>query len=110
MARCASSIATPAQIRQAVAANATIIDLRGAAEFAEDPMVRGALHIEWDRDKETMADVPAADTIVLYCRTGGRAGKAKALLESRGFAGKILNAGGPMDPEPWAALQEATKK
>jgi hypothetical protein len=34
---------------------------------------------------------------------------AKALLESRGFKGQVLNAGGPGQPELWAALQEANK-
>jgi len=35
---------------------------------------------------------------------------AKALLESRGFTGQVLNAGGPMQPELWTALQQATKR
>jgi hypothetical protein len=48
--------------------------------------------------------------VVLYCRSGGRADKAKVLLESRGFAGKILNAGGPRQPELWAILKDGSSK
>jgi rhodanese-related sulfurtransferase len=61
-------MATPAEIRRAVAANATIIDLRSAAEHAEDPMVAGALHAEWDKDNATMPDMPlpADRPVVVY--------------------------------------------
>ena len=47
MARCASSLATPAEIKLAVVAKATIIDLRGAAEFVDDPMVSCCLLSPW---------------------------------------------------------------
>lgn len=67
LARWSSSMATPAEIRRAVAAKATIIDLRTAAELVEDPMVDGALHVEWDRDNGTMAELPLPDRpVVLY--------------------------------------------
>jgi phage shock protein E len=31
--------------------------------------------------------------VVVYCRSGGRAGRAKALLEANGFS-NVVNAGG----------------
>jgi hypothetical protein len=65
--RTVSSMATPAEIFRAVTAKATIIDLRTAAEFSEEPMVDGALHVEWDREKESMAEVQLPDRpVVLY--------------------------------------------
>ena len=73
------------------------IDVRTVEEFSTD-------HIEGDAniplassDVEKLAAEYGKDAeIMLYCRSGNRAGQAKALLEQAGFT-HITNAGGITD-------------
>eukprot|EP00967_Tisochrysis_lutea_P134431 scaffold237454_cov21-Tisochrysis_lutea.AAC.1 len=58
LVRACSALASPSQIRQALHARATIIDLRTTEEFAATPKLATAMHVQWDREKETMAEVP----------------------------------------------------
>eukprot|EP00965_Chrysotila_dentata_P251900 6210348-Pleurochrysis_carterae.AAC.1 len=105
-----ASLATPDEIAAALAKGGTLVDLRTKEEFSETPPLQGALHAEWDRENETLADVPLPNgPLILYCRSGGRAEKAKAVLEARGYQG-VLNAGGPTKPELWEALEEGSRK
>ena len=79
-----------------------VIDTRTDAEVA-----RGRLqHSNWHQcsgtpmDNEILSSIPESvipskdATIVLYCGTGRRAAKAKEILLSKGYTGKIMNAGG----------------
>lgn len=73
------------------------IDVRSEAEYAED-------HIEGDDniplaaiDTDALAAQFGKDAeINLYCRSGNRAGQAKAVLEAAGFT-NVSNVGGISD-------------
>ncbi len=73
------------------------IDVRTAEEYAAD-------HIDGDvnlplaeLDAEALAAKYGKDAeLMLYCRSGNRAGQAKQLLETAGFT-KVSNAGGITD-------------
>lgn len=74
-----------------------IIDVRTPDEFASGH-VDGAVNIDWEG--ATFADEVAAldknGTYLLYCRSGNRAGQAKAAMEQMGFT-DITNLGGYQD-------------
>ena len=62
------SLATPSEVTAALAAKATLVDLRSADEFAEEPMLPGSLHVPWDSVNSvngTMGDVSAAEEVVV---------------------------------------------
>lgn len=74
-----------------------VIDVRTPAEFATGHL-DGAINIDWEGP--TFADeVSALDpngTYLLYCRSGNRAGQAKAAMESLGFT-NLTNLGSVED-------------
>lgn len=74
-----------------------IIDVRTPAEYASGH-VDGAINIDWEGT--TFADEVAAldknGVYVLYCRSGNRAGQAKAAMEQMGFT-NVTNLGGYQD-------------
>ena len=64
-----------------------IIDVRSEAEW-ETGHYAGAIHIEW---QQILSGVNAltldkAQPIILYCRSGNRAGKAQQLLKDVGYS------------------------
>ena len=83
------------------------IDVRSAAEHVVD-------HIDGDRRVSHDEIVPAAaelfpdkDTpIYLYCRSGGRAGRAQAALQQAGYT-QVFNAGGIDDARKARGLSES---
>jgi len=73
---------------------ALLIDVRSEEEFAEGHL-EAAVNIQWDNTKALLAAI-GDDTqrpVVLYCRSGHRAGKSKAELEAEGYL-DIFNATG----------------
>lgn len=88
----------PAAARAAIAEGAVVIDVRSAEEFAEDHLPN-ATNIPVEEIGQRTADVEKlvggdkAKTIVLYCGTGNRSGKAQQQLEAAGFT-QIINGGG----------------
>lgn len=72
------------------------IDVRTQQEFDERHLP-GAVHLPVDRiqlgELGILSDLPKDTEIHLYCRSGGRAGIAKILLEQQGFT-RVTNAGG----------------
>ncbi|MCF7202830.1 rhodanese-like domain-containing protein [Pseudomonas oligotrophica] len=80
--------------------DATLIDVRTPEEFA-DGALPGALNIETADLAAQIAEVaPDKDApVVLYCRTGRRAGEAQQLLESLGYR-QVINAGGYSELAP----------
>jgi len=88
----------PAAARRAIAAGAVVLDVRTVDEFAEDHLP-GAINVpvqelgsrlgEVDRLVASHKDTP----IVVYCASGGRAGKAKTALEAEGYT-RVVNGGG----------------
>ncbi len=73
---------------------AIIVDVRTNEEVVEGK-IPGALHIDIngaDFERRILA-LDKGKTIVLYCRSGGRAGQAKSFLEENGFQ-DVHNYGG----------------
>lgn len=70
---------------------AFLIDVRSRLE-AKMGMAPGATNIPLLKLKNHLDELPRDRTLVLYCGTGGRAGKAKEFLEASGF--KAANGGG----------------
>ena len=73
---------------------ALLVDVRTEKEFTEGHM-DGAVNIEWDETDELIAAIGEDQQreVVVYCRSGNRAGKAKALLEDKGYS-HVFNATG----------------
>ena len=85
---------TPETIADAIAAGATVIDVRTAEEMAEG-MLTGAvpiLYTEIVAGVEAL-NIPADTTLVLYCRSGRRSGVATSALQAAGYRNAI-NGGG----------------
>lgn len=73
-----------------------IIDVRTPEEF-EAEHIDGALNV--NVEEITLGSIPEVKKnteIFLYCRSGGRASRAKAVLESKGFT-SVHNGGGIND-------------
>ncbi len=75
-------------------ANAIVIDVRSADEW-DTGHVASAVNIPHTEIADRIAEVTddKGANIVLYCKSGGRAGRAKEALEGLGFT-NVENAGG----------------
>ena len=73
---------------------ALLIDVRTAEEFAQGH-VDGALNIPYQETDKLMSAIGTDKTrpVVVYCRSGNRSGKAKVVLETKGYT-NIFNATG----------------
>jgi len=80
-----------------VAEGALLVDVRSDAEFS-DGHLPGALHIPHTDVEARIAEFgdDKARPIVLYCKSGGRAGKAEKVLLANGFT-NVTNGGGYTD-------------
>lgn len=81
-------------IKEALLDGATILDVRNDDEFKE-AHYNGAKLIPLAELESRYTELDKSKTVVIYCKMGGRAGRAKTFLESKGF--KALNAGGLSD-------------
>lgn len=61
-----------------------IIDVREPAEF-EESHVEGAVNIPLGDIMKRLDEIPKDDEVVVYCRSGGRAGVAVQGLGSMGY-------------------------
>ena len=71
--------------------NPLIIDVREPFEFAFG-YAPGAVNItpaEMMSGSKKLADVPKDTEIILYCRTGGRAGRCVDVLKQMGFTNVV---------------------
>jgi rhodanese-related sulfurtransferase len=63
-----------------------------------------AMNLIWDRDANTMPDLPetvSKDTpIITHCGAGGRGQQAKVYLELKGYT-NVINGGGPKETDLW---------
>jgi len=86
------SISSEKEIAEFIKKEAFILDVRTFYE-AKKGIVPGAINIPlWKlRLKRHLNELPRNKTIVTYCVTGERAGKAKDILETAGF--KVINGG-----------------
>jgi rhodanese-related sulfurtransferase len=78
-----------------VAADATILDVREDDEWAEGH-IAGSTHVPMSMLVQRVADVPAADPLVVVCRVGARSAQVAAWLRGQGrdahnLAGGLLS-------------------
>jgi rhodanese-related sulfurtransferase len=62
-----------------------VLDVREASELAETGTVKGAIHIPLGQLEARLGELPTDKVILAACRSGGRASRALALLEAKGF-------------------------
>jgi rhodanese-related sulfurtransferase len=81
-------IVTQEEVVRMIAAGTapTILDVRTPEEFAEGH-VPGAINISHDQLADRLAEIEASkeDEVIVYCRSGRRAGIAEQLLLDQGF-------------------------
>lgn len=71
--------------KEAMAAGATLIDVRTPAEFA-DGHLQGAVNIPVDALQGRISEVGAkSKPVVVYCRSGKRSARAKGMLKDAGY-------------------------
>ena len=78
---------TPQQVREMQAQKSTapfVLDVRTPEEFATGH-VPGAVNIPYDQVASRLVEIPKDKDVVLYCRSGRRAGIAAAELEKAGY-------------------------
>ncbi len=78
---------------------ALLVDVRTPSEFASGS-VPGAINVPLDVLPARLDSLRGHDTIVVFCRSGGRSTQAKAILERAGITG-VVNGG------PWGNVAEA---
>ena len=61
-----------------------VLDVRSPEEFREGH-VPGAVNVPYDQIAARIADVPKDKDVVLYCRSGRRAGIAADVLAANGY-------------------------
>lgn len=83
-------------VRQVNAGKANLIDVRTPEEYQIEH-AQGA--INFDNQRIAAGEVPNLDMekpVYLYCNSGARAGRAKLVLENKGFK-EVYNLGGLLD-------------
>lgn len=65
--------------------NVVFIDVREPSEIAASGTLKGALTIPVGQLESRLAEVPKDKTVVAFCRRGGRATRAAALLDEKGY-------------------------
>jgi len=85
------SIRPEKEVAKLIHGGAFILDVRMAFE-AKKGLAPGATNISLLELNRRLGELPRDRTIVTYCQTGGRAGKARDILERNGF--KVVNGGG----------------
>lgn len=67
-----------------------VLDVRGAAEFAEG-QVEGAVNIAHTRLADRLGELPRDRQLLVHCKTGARASAATSFLEGKGFNVAAIN-------------------
>jgi rhodanese-related sulfurtransferase len=62
-----------------------VLDVREPNELDESGTVKGAIHIPLGQLESRLSELPKDKVILTACRRGGRASRAYAMLESKGF-------------------------
>ena len=76
----------PGDIDALIADGKTVVlDVREPSELAQTGTVKGAIHIPLGQLEARLGELPKDKVILTACRSGGRASRAMALLESKGF-------------------------
>ena len=95
---------------QAQKAPMLLLDVRTPEEFAAGH-IAGAVNIPYDQVATHLAEIPKDEEVVLYCKSGRRAGLAAETLSSNGYS-KLGHLDGDM--QGWVAagrpVEEGTPK
>ena len=83
-----------------------VLDVRTPQEYAEGH-VPGAVNVPYDQLASRLADVPRDKDVVLYCKSGRRAGIAADVLAANGYT-RLSHLEGDMPA--WAAKGHAVEK
>mmetsp|Transcript_4554 Transcript_4554/g.7597 ORF Transcript_4554/g.7597 Transcript_4554/m.7597 type:complete len:106 (+) Transcript_4554:146-463(+) len=100
-----TSFSTPDEVKAAVdVSGAIILDVRTKEELEEEQLTprkfrHASCHLDdcselMAKAEELMPDKNAP--VIVFCRSGRRAAKAKEMLEQKGYT-KVMNAGGLKD-------------
>lgn len=81
---------------------AVLIDVRSSEEFDEGS-VPGAINIPVDLLPDNIGKIPTDKPIIVFCKSGNRAGKAKKILEENNIT-DVTNGGS------WQNVQKALDK
>ena len=79
------------KLSEAIKEGAFLIDVRTPAEFSTGS-VKGAVNIPLDRIPDQLSMLKNKRNIVVFCKSGGRSGQAKSMLEQYGFP-DVINGG-----------------
>ncbi len=91
----------PQLAKKVVSQGAILLDVRSQGEWDERHL-EGANHIPIDEFSSRMADISQLTSndkskpVVVYCKSGGRAGRAKKMLLKAGYT-QVTNMGGISD-------------
>ena len=86
---------------------AVLLDVRTDAELVEDGYAPNSLHFDFVRiEGGEFPDFSKDMKAYIYCKSGGRAGKAETILENNGWT-DVTNIGGLVD---WIAAGGETVK
>lgn len=83
-----------------------VLDVRSPQEFAEGH-VPGAVNVPHDQVSARLAEIPRDKDVVLYCRSGRRAGLAADVLAANGYK-RLLHLDGDM--QAWTAQGRPVEK
>lgn len=75
-----------------VPAGVAVLDVREDDEWAAGH-VEGSTHVPLSEIQQRVADVPAADPLVVVCRVGGRSAQVTAWLRQQGWEAVNLDGG-----------------
>lgn len=78
-------------LQEAITSGALLVDVRTPVEFASGS-VRGAINIPLNELLKELPKLKNHNTIVVFCRSGARSGRAKRLLEQNGCT-QVVNGG-----------------
>lgn len=80
--------------------NAVLVDVRTKGEY-EEGHIAGAINVDIQDPNflTTIEERWKGKTLFLYCRSGGRSGRALSLLSNRGFTAHHLDGGVMEYPE-----------
>lgn len=86
-----SSIRPAKEVAELIRNGAFILDVRAVLEVKQG-IVPGATNIPLGQLNGRLGELPRDRTIVTFCKSGGRGGKARDILDRNGF--KVVNGGG----------------
>lgn len=79
------------ELSKAIKGGAYLVDVRTPGEFAGGS-VEGAVNIPLSDVARELKQFEGKETIVVFCKSGNRSGKAKQILEQNGFK-NVINGG-----------------